>query len=120
MKKEEVEKEVELLHKEYENEGGKFLKPSFLYVFELMTFGPHDGDYYVSNDLAEIQDKALELIDLGDFGTIFEVVRADYGYVCEERYKLDHYRKQIVESKRFAFEKPMHVAWRTRGDCLNE
>lgn len=120
MSKNDIKKEVERLHKEYEKEGGKFIKPSFKYIFEFQDFSKHDGDYYVSTELVDICTKAVELIDLGEFGTIYEVVESPNGYVCEEIYKLDKFRKEVIPSKRWQHELPMHVAWRTRGDCLNE
>ena len=80
----------------------------------------YDEAYYVSNEVEEICTKALTLINLGNFGTIYEIVRSPNGYVCEEIYKLDELRREIIPSQRWAHELPMHVAWKTRGDCLNE
>ena len=121
MNKVDIIKEVERLHKEYEKEGGKFIKPSFKYILVLESFNSkYDEAYYVSNEIEEICTKALTLINLGNFGTIYEIVRSPNGYVCEEIYKLDELKKEIIPSQRWAHELPMHVAWRTRGDCLNE
>lgn len=121
MNKADVIKEVERLHKEYEKEGGKFIKPSFKYILVLESFNiKNDEAYYVSNEIEEICTKALTLINLGNFGTIYEIVKSPNGYVCEEIYKLDELRREIIPSQRWAHELPMHVAWRTRGDCLNE
>ena len=120
MNKTDIEKEVKYLHEQYEKDGGKFIKPSFKYIFEFQDFSRHDGDYYVSNILDDICIKAVELIELGEFGTIYEIIENSNGYVCEEIYKIDKYRKEITPSKRWQHELPMHVAWRTRGDCLNE
>lgn len=121
MNKADIIKEVERLHKEYEEEGGKLIKPSFKYILVLESFNSkYDEAYYVSNEIEEICTKALTLINLGNFGTIYEIVRSPNGYVCEEIYKLDELRREIIPSQRWAHELPMHVAWKTRGDCLNE
>lgn len=121
MNKANIIKEVERLHKEYEKEGGKFIKPSFNYILVLESFNnKYDEAYYVSNEIEEICTKALTLINLGNFGTIYEIVKNPNGYVCEEIYKLDELRREIIPSQRWAHELPMHVAWKTRGDCLNE
>lgn len=121
MNKVDIIKEVERLHKEYEKEGGKFIKPSFKYILVLESFNSkNDEAYYVSNEIEEICTKALTLINLGNFGTIYEIVKSPNGYVCEEIYKLDELRREIIPSQRWAHELPMHVAWKTRGDCLNE
>ena len=121
MSKADIIKEVERLHKEYEKEGGKFIKPSFKYILVLESFNSkYDEAYYVSNETEEMCTKALTLINLGNFGTIYEIVKSSNGYVCEEIYKLDELRREIIPSQRWAHELPMHVAWKTRGDCLNE
>lgn len=121
MNKVDIIKEVERLHKEYEKKGGKFIKPSFKYILVLESFNSkNDEAYYVSNEIEEICTKALTLINLGNFGTIYEIVKSPNGYVCEEIYKLDELRREIIPSQRWAHELPMHVAWKTRGDCLNE
>ena len=121
MNKADIIKEVERLHKEYEKEGGKFIKPSFKYILVLESFNnKYDEAYYASNEIEEICTKALTLISLGNFGTIYEIVKSPNGYVCEEIYKLDELRREIIPSQRWAHELPMHVAWKTRGGCLNE
>lgn len=122
MNKADIEKEVRYIHEQYEKDGGKFIKPSFRYLLEVFScFGEHDGDYYVSNDLAEIQSKALDLTNFGDTGvTIYEVVSTKDGYVGEDRYETTFEGKTLREAHRPVYSRPMHVAWHTRGNCLNE
>lgn len=121
MNKTDIEKEVRYIHEQYEKENGKFIKPSFRYLLEVLScFGGHDGDYYVSNDLAEIQSKALDFTNFGDRVVIFEIISTKDGYVGEDRYETTFEGKILKEVHRPVYSRPMHIAWHTRGECLNE
>lgn len=68
MNKADIIKEVERLHKEYEKEGGKFIKPSFNYILVLESFNnKYDEAYYVSNEIEEICSELPSTLKGGGF-----------------------------------------------------
>ena len=114
-----IREEIKLLHDQYLN-GGKFIKPSFKYIVVInQCFGKHGDDFYVCNSLSKGKEKALEFLPLtDDWVEIYEVVQRKDGYKANCIFTINNFDKEFRES--FYNDCPMHVAWRTRGDCLNE
>lgn len=114
-----LQEEIKRIHDEYYN-GGKFIKPSFKYIVVIsQTLGQHGDDFYVCNHLDKAKEKALELLSLTkDWVEIYEVREYKDGFKAVEIFTIHSFDKVFRES--FSSSQPMHIAWRTRGDCLNE
>lgn len=114
-----LQEEIKRIHDEYYN-GGKFIKPSFKYIVVIdQTFGQHGDDFYVCNLLDKAKEKALELLSLTkEWVEIYEVREYKDGFKAVEIFTIHNFDKVFRES--FSSSQPMHIAWRTRGDCLNE
>ena len=83
------------------------------------TFGSHDCDFYVCNHLDKAKEKALEFLPLTDeWVVIYRVEEFKDGYKAESVLTIHSVDKEFNEA--FHYERPMHIAWHTRGSCLNE
>lgn len=114
-----IQEEIKFIHDQY-NLGNKFVKPSFNYIVVIVeTFGRHDDDFYVCNYLDKAKEKALELLPLTkDYVEIYKVEEFNDGYKAREVLTINSFDKMFQEG--YINDRPMHVAWRTRGECMNE
>jgi hypothetical protein len=113
MSKESVLKEIELIHKNYLEEGGKSIKPTFKYlVVRTMT-----DDFITAKTLQQAKDKIFEYGDkLEDIFDLYEIkLFSDGTYRACIRYCYFPCKNLREDND---IKNCMHVAWRTRGELL--
>lgn len=116
MTKEDVLKEIKVIHNEYDKPNGKCIKPSFKYIVVMND----SDDFIVTTSLHSADEKAIEYGDkLQDWASVYEVIysESDKTYKAKGLHTYVFYKKDF-EDYLVLCDREMHVAWRTRGDLL--
>ena len=113
MEKEQIQNEIQQIHREYEKEI-KNIKPSFNYIV-VETFS---DDFIVTRTLQQAKEKAIEYGNQKqELYDIYEVkLYPDNTYRAVIVYSYDYAKKELREEHEL--RNCLHVAWRTRGDLL--
>ena len=116
MTKDDVLREIKLIHSEYDKPNGKCIKPSFKYLVVMNN----TDDFIVTTSLSLADEKAIEYgTKFQDWVSVYEIIysESDKTYKAKGIHTYVFYKKDFVDDFMLC-DREMHVAWRTRGSLL--